>query len=220
MLLHFVLFLTCTTKVFGQSQANCDNISLSIDTIYLIPDIETVVGGDLLYNDTLMTSYPSLVLKIPDNPYVTTTDVMVLSSLDSGFVQPFAFVMIFVNTDFPNNTVIPIQFHIYDSDWPGDSIVTCYFPITLILKNDNTAFESLNEDATSVYPNPTSGDLFVTCSQDYVGKILTINSMCGKVIYSTSILSEQQAINTSTFPTGLYLVCIDNQIVNKVVIRD
>ncbi len=219
-LLLFVLVLSCSTKVFTQSQANCDNIYLSMDTIFLIPDFQTEVTGDLFYNDTIMTFYPTLLLQIPENPYITTTDIMVLSSLDSGFVQPYVFNMNFVNTDFPNNTVIPILLHIFDSDMPGDSIVTCYYPITLILKTDNSAIASSISDAISVYPNPSSGDVFVTCSSEFIGKTLTITSILGEVIYSNTLSTEKQLINAATFPKGVYVVSVNRQTINKIVISD
>ena len=102
-------------------QADCNNMYLDMDTFYLNYIDETVIEGNLFYNDTVWSVYPVILIILEDTTIITTDDIMVLSSLDSGYVQFFNFDVNFKTELYPNNTPVSAFFPIYDSDWPGDS---------------------------------------------------------------------------------------------------
>ncbi|MBK8343669.1 MAG: hypothetical protein IPL12_10375 [Bacteroidetes bacterium] len=50
-----------------QSLADCNNLSLNIDTVLSFSGYDTIVKGDLYYNDTTFTVYPTLLVLLPEN---------------------------------------------------------------------------------------------------------------------------------------------------------
>lgn len=213
---NFLLLFTClflgAYSAKSQSLADCDNLSLSIDTVYLFPEMDTVVTGDLYYNDTTFTVYPTLLLLIPENPYISSPDLMVLSSLDSGSVQWFELNVTFNNTDFPNNTIIPTLFHIYDSDWVGDSIVTCYLPLTLILQNEMESIgQHTNNAAINVYPNPADQFIQVTLNNaSLINTPLQIINAMGQSVTNMTANSTNFSIDVSNYAEGIYFIVTKN----------
>lgn len=136
-------------------QADCNNMYLDLDTFYLNYLDDTIVEGNLFYNDTVWSVYPFIHIILEDTTIITSDDFMVLSSLDSGYVQFFNFDVNFKTELYPNNTPVSAFFHIYDSDWPGDSIVNCYLPITIMLENFTTSIENhATDDNYTLFPNP------------------------------------------------------------------
>ena len=153
LLLSFPLITLFST--LSAQQADCNNMYLETDTIYINYLDDTIVEGNLFYNDTVVTFYPFIHIILEDTSIITTSDFMVLSSLDSGYVQYFEFEMEFKTSIYPNNTPVNAFFHIYDSDMPGDSIVNCYLPITIMLENFTTSIENqTSTDNFTLFPNP------------------------------------------------------------------
>ena len=90
-------------------------------------------------------------------------------------------------------------------------------------------FEALNVNevdklsrTTSVYPNPASGDVFISSTEAPVSgvRILDIE---GRVVYNTEVVSQfNHAINVSGFTSGVYFVQLEmegNRIVKKLIIQ-
>src|SRR5688572_29329192 len=128
---NIVLAMIFTSGIRAQVLVDCANLHLSTDTFYLSHVQYTTVVGDLHYLDTNWAVYPVLRLILEDTSIITSPNIMVLSLLAYPFdsLEQFNFPIHFKTTNYPSNTVVKGLFHVYDSDTPGDSIVTCYFPI-------------------------------------------------------------------------------------------
>jgi hypothetical protein len=192
-------------------QADCNNMYLDMDTFYLNYIDETVIEGNLFYNDTVWSVYPVILIILEDTTIITTDDIMVLSSLDSGYVQFFNFDVNFKTELYPNNTPVSAFFHIYDSDWPGDSIVNCYLPITIMLKNftqDNIHEEKLIH--YSLFPNPIKNSAILQFENPkHENCNFELFNMEGKVVRTISnINSEQIEIAKQNLTDGIYFFTI------------
>jgi hypothetical protein len=208
--------LSILSKVSGQSQANCSNLYLDATTFYISPQQDTV-SGKLLYNDTTFTIYPVLQFILSDTSVVTSPDIKVLSSLDSGAVYAFKFRIKFKTSVFPNNTTVSGLFHIYDSDFPGDSIVTCYYPIKIILQSPTGINESGNSETLRVYPNPTEKSAIIEFNNSKNENCtLTMYDTHGRLVQTiTDITTDRVEIERKNLPTGLYFLQLqtDGQII-------
>ncbi|GAL68869.1 hypothetical protein JCM19301_2080 [Jejuia pallidilutea] len=72
--------------------------------------------------------------------------------------------------------------------------------------NDNN--EVLGASSFSIYPNPTSGLLNISC-KDEIKKII-ISDITGKTIYSKSNVDlKESTINISKFQSGIYVVSVE-----------
>jgi hypothetical protein len=150
-----VIALLLAQGIQGQVVVDCSNLSLSADTFYLSHTQSTTVVGDLHYLDTTMCVYPVLRLILEDTSIITSPNFMVLSALVYPFdsLEQFTFPIHFKTTNYLSHTTIKALFHIYDSDMPGDSIVSCYFPIKLILQNPVSVIEPVsNVPDVKIYP--------------------------------------------------------------------
>ncbi len=205
-----ILLFANTKFVNSQSLADCNNMYLDIDTVYLFPGEDTLITGNIFYNDTTITIYPFITTIIPENPYIESTDLMVLSFLDSGFVQFFDFDVDFISTDFPNNTIIQAVFHIYDADLPGDSIVTCYLPFTLILPNKSETINSSPvNNIMQVYPNPVKENLHISLKQEFTNQQIQILNYSGQLIETLPAQSELN-LNLTSYASGIYYIKFEN----------
>ena len=199
--------LSILSKVSGQSQADCNNLYLDTTTFYISPQQDTIVSGNLFYNDTTITVYPFLHLILSDTSIITSPDNIVLSFLDSGAVQAFEFRINFKTSTFSNNTIVNGLFHIYDSDSPGDSIVTCYFPITIILQNSTGISKSgITSDTFRIYPNPTDKTAIL---EFYNSKnencTLKLYNTHGRLVQTiTDITTDKVEIERKKLSNGLY----------------
>jgi hypothetical protein len=83
---------------------------------------------------------------------------------------------------------------IYINDKNNDVIRKITFP-SLSVKNGD--FESLE-----IFPNPTSANVSITHAR---GSWYVMNDVLGREVYSALISSDQQTINISNLPSGVYL---------------
>jgi hypothetical protein len=215
-----VLLLFFITKTKAQSPtADCNNLYLDTTIFYVYPQQDSVVSGNLFYNDTLITFYPLLELIIQDTTLITSPNIMVLSALDSGFVQPFSLNLKFKTNTIPNNTIVNALFHVFDSDMPGDTIVDCYFPISIIIQNPNS-LDKINNKRFNVYPNPTSKQLNIETVNKQVIQEISITSMEGRRLYFRNTNSFQEIIDLSEFSNGVYVLKIksnEKEIVKRII---
>ena len=70
----------------------------------------------------------------------------------------------------------------------------------------------INEKSiVSVYPNPTSNNLFIHVSDDYNNASVKVLDVLGREVLSQNIYSSVvNAINIGLFNSGIYYVIIDN----------
>jgi len=206
LLLLSFLIMTLFQNAYAQ-QANCDNLYLDADTFYINYLDDNIVDGNLFYNDTVWSVYPTILIILDDTSIITSNDIMVLSSLDSGYVQPFNFAMNFKTNLYPNNTPINAFFHIYDSDWPGDSIVNCYLPITIMLENFTTGIENqLETDNYTLFPNPITNNATLHFENVLGGNCIFMLYNSKGVLVSTvqDITSSEIEIKKQNLMSGLY----------------
>jgi len=207
---NIVLILFLVQGIKSQVLVNCANLSLSADTFYLSHVQYTTVVGDLHYLDTNWAVYPVLRLILEDTSIITSPNIMVLSMLaypiDS--LEQFNFPIHFKTTNYPSNTVVNALFHVYDSDMPGDSIVTCYFPIRLILQNPLSIKESITgSSGIKVYPNPANGNFTIDLeSVESKNLRFLVYELNGKLVFTSAELQgEKPRIEIPELEAGMYI---------------
>jgi hypothetical protein len=218
-LISLTLF-SLMSNVSGQSKADCNNLHLDTTTFYIFPQQDTIVSGNLYYMDTTITIYPVLHLILADTSIITSPDTRVLSSLDSGYVQPFSFRINIKTTIFQNNSIVNGLFHIYDSDWPGDSIVSCYFPIKIIIQSPTDIDKNgMKGETFRIYPNPT--DKIATlkfANPKNANCTLTLYDIQGREVETiTDIKTDKVEIERKKLLNGLYFFQLRN---DKQIIAD
>lgn len=202
----------------GQTQqADCNNLYLDTDTFYISYQQDTVVAGNLFYLDSTLTVYPSLHLILFDTAIITSPDIIALSFLANPLdtTEPFYFTINFKTNVFPNNTTVSGLFHIYDSDTPGDSIVTCYFPITIILQNPTGINETENKKL-KIYPNPTVSELNIENNSTQHIQFTFYNSL-GEKFIDKILANKTNTINLSPYSNDVYFyrVSTDKQLIKS-----
>jgi trimeric autotransporter adhesin len=95
---------------------------------------------------------------------------------------------------YPSYTATDGAGNIYICDKGNDVIRKITFPS---LSVNNIDFEGLN-----IYPNPTSTNVIITHAK---GSWYVMNDVLGREVYSALISSDQQTINISNLPSGVYL---------------
>jgi hypothetical protein len=204
----FAFVALCASAMFANAQtADCNNISIDTDTFYLTYATDTFAVGNIVYNDTLASIYPFLHLVLSDTSIVTSPDVMVLSFLDSGQVQQFMFGIHFKTNAFANNTTVNGLFHVYDSDIAGDSTVSCYFLITLVLQLPLTIHQPL-EPSLHVFPNPAVTTLHISGSNDQAITRIQVFRPDGRLVLNCHQPVSAE-LDVSNLPIGLYRIAIN-----------
>lgn len=205
--------LTTLSKVNGQSQVKCYNLHLDTTVFYISPQTDTVVSGNLFYNDTTATVYPSIRLILSDTSIITSPEVMFLSFLQYGNVQPLFFRIKFKTLTFSNNSIVNGLVHIYDTDSPGDSIVSCYYPVTLILQNPTGINEIGNKsDLFKIFPNPTNHSAtLVFNNPQNENCMLSLFDIHGRLVQTmVEILNDRVEIKRNMLLNGIYFFQIRN----------
>ncbi len=212
--------LLISSIINGQSLANCNKLYLDTITFNISLQQDSIVSGNLYYMDTNMTVYPALHLILADTSIITSPDYMWLSFLDSGMVQHFDFKIHFKTTNFPNNTVVHGLFHIYDSDTPGDSIVTCYFPITIVLKSPTSSMNEVENNSNNykLYPNPTNKTAHLefenATNENCIFTLYDINGRLMRTV--NNITADRIEIEKQNLTNGLYFFQVKSETQLKV----
>ena len=69
----------------------------------------------------------------------------------------------------------------------------------------------------SVYPNPTSEKLMLTCAQGAVGQTYRISDRLGKVVARGVIRSVSMELELTPFNSGVYFITTDNANPTKII---
>ncbi len=194
----------------AQIQVNCSNLALSQDTFYLSPASNTHVIADLNYLDTNIAVYPVLRLILEDTTIVKALNIQVLSFLaypiDS--IEAFDFEIQFKSITFPHNTVVNAWFHIYDSDTAGDSIVSCHFPVRLVLQQPVLLREdSRNLTCLKIYPNPVKSNEEIRLEGFQNGKVIfELFDLYGRLeVRHTKTFSSTEHFQIPVLKSGFYI---------------
>jgi len=82
--------------------------------------------------------------------------------------------------------------------------------------NDNVYFP----DQLNIWPNPTEYAFFVETGTDYLGNnsFISISDMQGREVFRDYIIQSTQRIETTAWPSGIYIVYVEGVGVGKVVV--
>jgi hypothetical protein len=85
-----------------------------------------------------------------------------------------------------------------------------YAPITISVATD---VADIFTDRVEVYPNPFPESIKISLSSNKIGKSLWITDMNGVLVYDKVITQNEDLIDLSFLPTGVFLVNIDENMV-------
>ena len=100
------------------------------------------------------------------------------------------------------------------------NIIGCVFSDVFVV--NNTGIELVNvQDGISIYPNPTTGDVFLTNPHQSI-QTIRVFGINGKLIFETRNTSSNQLVPMSDFSEGVYVVEVttSNGILRKRVVRN
>jgi hypothetical protein len=204
-----VLIFSMLQKVNGQSQANCNNLSLDTDTFYLTYQPDTTLDFNLIYMDTTYSYYPLNSVILSDTSIINTTHMSSTFMLHFGDTLPIHFLIHFKTANFTNATVVNGFFHILDCDSPPDTIVNCHLPITIILKNTTGINSTEEESKIEIYPNPTPNELTIRNNENQPIQFTLYNSLGVKIIDET-LTEKASKINISSYSSDIYFYRVNN----------
>ena len=95
-------------------------------------------------------------------------------------------------------------FGIYDSeipDKPTEQNLSC--PHGYPIENNSPALIQIN-------PNPADSQIIVTMDQLLIGNSIKMVDMTGKIVFTTTILTQQTSIPTTGLPAGTYQLYVEN----------
>jgi hypothetical protein len=192
--------LLCQTK-----KADCNNLYLDTVSFNVLPD-DTVISGFIHYMDSSFAVYPVLQILLEDTGTIKSPDMMVLSFLKHGSKEHFAFRLRLKNKNFQNNQLVNALFHIYDSDTPGDSIVSCYFPITIRLLNSTSVLQINAVAGTKIFPNPAGNSAILEFDNSSAGSCsLDLYDLKGMPVRTIAdITGNRVEIERKELPRGMY----------------
>ncbi len=82
--------------------------------------------------------------------------------------------------------------------------------IMKLLQPNSTGYEFNNSEELDVYPNPTNDIINLSIPSFLLGEQLHIYNAVGKVVYSSSILSNKTTLSLNSFTEGSYLIKINS----------
>jgi Secretion system C-terminal sorting domain/SprB repeat/Ig-like domain CHU_C associated len=90
----------------------------------------------------------------------------------------------------------------------------CSENITVIV-NSQLGFESQKMDISSLFPNPSNGQINVQFSQNFTGQLSIFNSL-GQIAFTSSVTgSNFVSFDLSNLENGIYIVHFENLVANK-----
>jgi hypothetical protein len=72
------------------------------------------------------------------------------------------------------------------------------------------AVEEMEHMQIEIFPNPSAGVFTLTTSHSLQKSFINIYDVCGQLVHSTGIATQQQQMDLSHLPAGQYLVLVQN----------
>ena len=204
------LAVISTLNCFAQSTVNCNNVTYYADTFYISVG-NTILSDTIYYNDTLGIAYPAHCLHLSDTSIISASTIFSSDSCSifTGLQQNsfddtvyFEYLITFHSTAFSNNTIVNGYFQLSKIEF-NDTILDCYFPVTIILENTTGADELIETQKTKVYPNPAFNNLNIQNNSSQVIQFSFYNSL-GEQVISKSVTGKTGSVDLSSFPNGIY----------------
>jgi Secretion system C-terminal sorting domain len=109
---------------------------------------------------------------------------------------------------FPNNTVL-VQFKNGTSDSYNISNVSKIYFKGVISATQNPNFESAEK--LTIFPNPVDNLLFIQNNTEGVS-LVKIFRLDGSLLISSNISTDNQSVDVSNLPSGMYVIKMNNQV--------
>jgi hypothetical protein len=187
-------------------------VSIGVYLTDYIPDSVTLIGK--LYQNGLLVGIDSLL-----DPYSGNIPGWVYTQYDfsGNFIIEDSLYYFGFELKYPNGTNIPIgvdtsSFHNFETETIakiGNTWTTLDFvPLIQLICDPEAILETANKNQVCVYPNPSSGTLYLNNVAD---SKIEIYDLVGKLIFTDFSNYTQKTINLSMVPPGNYIVRIINE---------
>jgi hypothetical protein len=99
------------------------------------------------------------------------------------------------------------------------NIIGCVFSDVFVVNNTGIGLVNV-QDGISIYPNPTTGDVFLTNPHQSI-QTIRVFGINGKLIFETRNTASNQRVPMSDFSEGVYVVEVttSNGVLRKRVVR-
>ncbi|MGB6035659.1 MAG: lamin tail domain-containing protein [Cryomorphaceae bacterium] len=100
----------------------------------------------------------------------------------------------------------------------GTGPITCFITPTHGANNGDplSTVERIRNEGFKVFPNPTSGSVILESEEFQPGGVQVFSAV-GSLVYQTSVFRNQERIDLSNLPSGLYLINFNNKITKLVI---
>lgn len=208
--LILILFFVLTLRTIGQSLVGCDKVSLSHTQIEVFYPNSTI-NETLFYKGDSMLVYHTIVLSLYDTSVIKTNYYFVGSSMryPQDSTEDLIIPIQFKNLDFANGQTVQGHIHIYDSDFAGDSIISCRIPVTLTLQGNMTATQPSRstESGPDIYFNPASHIVRINLPGGVIDGV-EIKDINGRSILKKAGSGTSVDLETRNYPAGIYVAVI------------
>lgn len=111
----------------------------------------------------------------------------------------------------------------FGQDHLGELYVASYGGTIFKLVGEELSVSEFNQNTIKIYPNPTTNNVNITSPNQNINTVEIVNMEGRSLLYTQNINSIETTIDTSQFPTGLYLLTVQSQngniVTKKLVIK-
>jgi hypothetical protein len=161
--------------------------------------------GSAIY--TSLTQYPKNLGKYTE--YKLDSSIIVNDDFYIGWVQPDEN---FLNVGLDRNNSATGKMYYNVGAWQKSSFDNYALMIRPVFGTKGLISDVpvVEETASKVYPNPTSGNLNIEINNDIKGKIVaTLFNTAGKIVYQDELVDR--SMNVSDLPTGIYFLIVTGE---------
>ena len=189
------LMIDSTTFILSD-QTGCDSIVVVNTTLLLVPEMPTIPGGI-----SIQDNEQPIQITVPEIPNATAyawiipPDVQILSGTNTNSIE----------VDWSGLTTGGTVCVIAINEC-GSSQAAC-MEVTIDITD---ALNDIDRKSYSIFPNPTTGTIFIHLSENTTNSILEIKDYSGRSILKQRLENETE-LNLSEFSSGAYFLLIQSE---------
>ncbi len=164
------------------------------DTVRLPVVIDTIPTASFAYNP--------ITVYVGDTVHYTNT------SVNANTYKWFFGDVVSGNKD---SSILVNPTHVYNTAGTYTTSLIAYsiagkdtaYATIIVHSQTTTSIKNINDDAISIYPNPTNGSVIILGDEN---SIISISNALGQIIYEMNNTNLKTEINVSDYPTGVYYI--------------
>ncbi len=190
------------------SQVDCNNVSLAFSSWYVGPSFP-VLTDTIHYVDPMLIAYPQAELILLDQSIITVVGsppVQTLLQYPDYSTMDLSYDLQFVTTDFSDPTFVPALVHLFHVVSPGDSDVTCYMPLEIVLIGGTAGIDEYANTGVMMWPIPVVDELHFRSVAPL--RSVEVIAADGRMMLRSAISGDETLIDPTPLPCGVFVAVI------------